>query len=89
MIGARHYEDQARLERIAKQMEHWYGPGAYYNVRKGRYERFYISPKYKKYVRQQSNRAVRRTYKNLGDDIIPSGHSSFYKKMYDYWWTLF
>lgn len=72
-----------RLVKTYKQTKNNYGAGVWFNEDKGFYVKCSSSstPGYTKALRRISNRKVRRS-KDLYN------HSS-YKKLYDYWWTLF
>lgn len=57
--------------------------GCYFDERKGRYIQCYFSGnnKYTKYLKRQSNKAIRRNK----DLFVRSG----YKRCFDYWWELY
>lgn len=83
MSYRRSKEDKHRLKKLYDKTKNSYGAGAWYNEKKERYIRFYSSntPGYTKYLRRIANRKVRRAK-------IPLKYSQ-YKKLYDYWWTLY
>lgn len=60
-----------------------YGAGVWFDEDRNLYIKYSPSntPGYTKYLRRLSNRKVRRAKEHYN-------HSS-YKKLYDYWWTLF
>jgi hypothetical protein len=74
---------KARLLKTYRKTKHSYGAGVWFNDDKGFYIRYSPSntPGYTKALRRISNRKVRRARDNYN-------HGS-YKKLYDYWWTLF
>ena len=76
-------ERKKRLLKTYQKTKHSYGSGVWFNDRKGFYVRYSASrtPGYTKYLRRLSNRKVRRNkdFYNYGS----------YRKLYDYWWTLF
>jgi hypothetical protein len=74
-------ERKKRLEKLAKDTEHTYGAGAWYDKDKGRFCKYQCgSREFRKYLRRQSSRKARQ-YK--GD--LRYGE---YKKTFDYWWWL-
>lgn len=85
-------EDKKRLKKIFEQTgtTRWYSPsGVYYNERKSRYIRYYISSSsharesYTKFYKRCSNKKVRRySYQSMGSA------PSFYKRIYDYRWEV-
>jgi hypothetical protein len=74
-------ERNKRLKKLAKDTDHAYGAGAWYNENKGRYIKYQVgSQKFRKYLRRQSSKKARQYKGDLA-------HSD-YKKTFDYWWTL-
>ena len=76
-------EDKRRLAKLARETKRWWVSGAYYSEDEGRYIRRYRGKANAgaKYCRQRSNRSVRRQ-----GELLQRGE---YRKVYDYWWTLF
>jgi hypothetical protein len=77
---------QKRRKRLMKTYEktkNSYGAGVWFDDYKGFYKKYSPSntPGYAKSLRKLSNRRLRRSKESYN-------HSS-YKKLYDYWWTLF
>ena len=75
-------ERHRRLKKLYAFTKNYYGCGAYYDAKKHRYVRYSVGRSgYKKYLKRKSNKKVRKA-KCVNDYCD-------YKKLYDYWWTLF
>ena len=76
-------ERKKHLIRTYKKTWHKYGAGVWFDDSKGFYKKHTPSntPGYAKALRRLSNRRVRRS-----KDFYNHGS---YKKLYDYWWTLY
>lgn len=72
-----------RLLKLYNETKNSYGAGAWFDEKAGCYRRYSAcrTPGYTKYLRRLSNRKVRKS-----KDVHRHGD---YKKLYDYWWTLF
>lgn len=79
----RSIDDKRRLIKLYNKTKYSFGSGAYYNEKKKRFVRIYPSNTsgFTKYLRRISNRRVRRSKELL--------NRCQYRKVYDYWWTLF
>lgn len=78
MSYQRKREDKRRLEKLSKD-----NGFAYFNEKKNRYIQYSASntPGYTKLLRRISNKKIRKA-----TDLPRKGN---YKKLFDYWWTLF
>jgi hypothetical protein len=76
-------ERKKHLIKTYKKTKNNYGAGVWFDDHKGFYIKYTPSntPGYTKALRRLSNRKVRKAKEFYN-------HSS-YKKLYDYWWTLF
>lgn len=83
MSHRRSKEERRRLKKLAKKTYPCYAGGAYFDENKGRYVRLYISGRsgFPKYLRKMTNKRLRRSKETF--------KYSEYKKILDYWWTLF
>lgn len=76
-------EDRARIRKLYNDVGHHYTPCVYYDERKGRIIKTYLSSGRKgraRWLKRQSNKKIRK-YKGY----IRKGA---YKKVFDYWWEL-
>lgn len=81
MSYQRKREEKRRLKKLAEDSCGWH---AYYDKRRNRYKRCYLrNSRYTKWVKTQSSRVARRRQNN-GEYCNHNG----YRKLYDYWWTL-
>ena len=77
----RSQERKRRLKKLCSLTGYGVTGGAYYDAKKRRTVRYYISDyPCAGYLRRQANRAVRRAR-----DVPDGGR---YKKVYDYWWNV-
>lgn len=76
-------EDKRRLRKLYNKTKNDWGSGVWYDDKKKRYIRIYLSnvSGHSKYWRRVSNKKVRKTKILL--------RYNQYKKVFDYWWTLY
>jgi hypothetical protein len=71
-----------RLKKLYAETKNYYGLGVYYDKKKKRLIRCYISKRgRRRYYKRYSNKLVRRE-KVIGD-------YGYFKKVYDLWWNLY
>lgn len=71
-----------RLKKLYNETKTFYGCGVYYDKRKGRLVRCYISKRgAKRYYKHTSNKMIRRKR--------AMGNNGYFKKVYDVWWNLY
>lgn len=71
-----------RLKKLYNETKTYYGCGVYYDKRKKRLIRYYLSKRgRKRYYKRYSNRQIRR------EKVV--GNNGYFKKVYDLWWTLY
>ena len=73
-------ERNRRLEKRYKKHGNCYGSGVWYNEDEDRYIEYH-APRRAKYIRNRSNRKIRRSRTFEGN------HGTF-KKVYDVWWEI-
>ena len=82
MSYKRAQQRKKRLKKLYAKTNGSIAGGAWYDRESGRYHRYYVSDyKLAGFLRKRANRAVRRA------KDIPCGGG--YKRVFDYWWTLF
>ena len=84
MSHKRKEEDNRRLKKLYEETKNEFGSGVYYCERKKRLIRYSaVRSGTGKELRRISNQRVRRT----DPDFAMKG--SMYRKVFDYWWTIF
>lgn len=82
MSHRRSMHDKRKMRHLYSETKTRYGCGVYFDERKRRFIKAQkASSGYTKWLKRKANKRVRR------DDEIYRGGS--YRKLYEYWWTLF
>lgn len=84
MSYQRKKEDKKRLKELYKKTKNNYCSGAYFDTKKKRIIRYWISGD-TKFWKKHSNKKIRRKFK----DVEKFQQKCLYKKIFDYWWTIF
>lgn len=74
-------EEKTRLKRLYGETKNAYGSGAWYDEETGRYIRYWIAPRRKKYLKKVANKKVRKYKQKLSNGS--------YRNVFDLWWELF
>ena len=82
MSHRRSVEDERRLKKTYEETKNDYGPGVWYDERKGRYIRSNFTDTW---LKTHCRRVIRRRLKQ--DAVFYE--KGLYKKYFDYWWEKF